>query len=485
MTEGLPEGWASATLAELGQWYGGATPSKARPEFWENGTIPWISPKDMGQEVLTEVRDSITQEALNSSPVRLVPSNSVAFVVRSGILERKFPVALTTGEATLNQDMKAIHPYEGVDARWIAWGLRWLEQEILEKCRKAGTTVASIATKRLQEATLPLPPLAEQHRILDALETEISRAKSADQDIIKSLRNSESLWNSVLSGVISGSLVNKIDRKYDLTPIEQHADVQGGIQKQAKRRPVKNKYPFLRVANVHRGKLELSEVHEVELFEGELERYRLQPGDLLVVEGNGSRAHIGRGATWHGNIENCVHQNHLIRLRPGPHLRPEYLELAWNSPFIGNQLRSVASSTSGLLTLSVSKIKKIKIPIPSLEEQDRLVFAANEWRSKIDAARISVQKAQRQSATLQRALLAAAFTGQLAPQSPSDEPASVLLERIRAEHAATSKLKRGHRNPIKSSGGTAAKLVEAKAAFKRLPNNPQPVSAGEQTALEF
>src|SRR5579863_8682809 len=94
------------------------------------------------------------------------------------------------------------------------------------------------------------------------------------------------------------------------------AEVQGGIQKQPKRKPVANMYPFLRVANVPRGRLDLSDVHKVELFDGEIERYRLRLGDLLVVEGNGSLEQIGRAAQWGGEIEDCVHQNHLIRVRP-------------------------------------------------------------------------------------------------------------------------------------------------------------------------
>lgn len=102
--------------------------------------------------------------------------------------------------------------------------------------------------------------------------------------------------------------MNRLPPAWSYARIDTIAQVQGGIQKQGKRRPVKNKYPFLRVANVLRGKLDLSEVHEVELFDGELERYRLKPGDLLVVEGNGSPDQIGRAAVWDGTIPDCVHQ---------------------------------------------------------------------------------------------------------------------------------------------------------------------------------
>ncbi len=137
--------------------------------------------------------------------------------------------------------------------------------------------------------------------------------------------------------------------------------------------PRTNAFPFLRVANVTARGLDLDDDHQVELFSGELDRLRLQKGDLLVVEGNGSASQIGRAAIWDGSIDDCVHQNHLIRVRPLEGLLPEYLEAVWNSPLNRARLTDVASSSSGLHTLSVSKLKQISIPVPSVGRQGELV----------------------------------------------------------------------------------------------------------------
>ncbi|WP_422735990.1 restriction endonuclease subunit S [Micromonospora sp. WMMD729] len=185
------------------------------------------------------------------------------------------------------------------------------------------------------------------------------------------------------------------------------ADVQGGIQKQAKRRPVLNKYPFLRVANVHRGKLDLADVHEVELFDGELERFELRRGDLLVVEGNGSPDQIGRAATWDGSIDRCVHQNHLIRVRPTGALLHDFLELVWNSPLVARHLREVAGSTSGLYTLSVGKLKSVRLPLPPLAEQRRIVATLEYHLSRSGAASALLQAAHRRSARLRQRIVSA------------------------------------------------------------------------------
>jgi type I restriction enzyme S subunit len=163
------------------------------------------------------------------------------------------------------------------------------------------------------------------------------------------------------------------------------AEIQGGIQKQPKRSPQRNAFPFLRVANVTAQGLNLEEIHAIELFDGELERYRLRRGDLLVVEGNGSASQIGRAAVWDGSIKDAVHQNHLIRVRPGCLLNERFLGLFWNSPSNRAELARIASSTSGLHTLSVAKLKRIMLPLPPPNQQRRIVEVLEDHLSRIEA----------------------------------------------------------------------------------------------------
>lgn len=155
--------------------------------------------------------------------------------------------------------------------------------------------------------------------------------------------------------------------------IEDLFDVSGGIQKQPKRTPVRNHFPYLRVGNVYRGRLDLSEVKRFELFGAELERWRLQPGDLLIVEGNGSEEEIGRCAIWRGEIADCVHQNHIIRCRPLGLISSVFTQRFLNSPIGVEEMKRLAISTSGLHSLSVKKVRGIAIPVPPLAEQERIV----------------------------------------------------------------------------------------------------------------
>ena len=177
-------------------------------------------------------------------------------------------------------------------------------------------------------------------------------------------------------------------------PLREVASIRGGIQKQPKRAPRKNAFPYLRVANVMRGRLDLSEIHEFELFEGELETYRLEPGDLLVVEGNGSASEIGRAALWNGQIPNCVHQNHIIRVR-SVEVLPEFIELFWNSPIGAREVAALAVTSSGLYNLSTSKIGAVSIPVAPPAEQREIVRRAKELLTLAKTVELRLQGAAR------------------------------------------------------------------------------------------
>lgn len=230
------------------------------------------------------------------------------------------------------------------------------------------------------------------------------------------------------------------------------AEVSGGITKNPKRRPHRSPVPFLRVANVQRAGLNLAEVHQIEVFEGELERMRLRSGDLLVVEGNGSPDQIGRSALWEGDIDPCVHQNHLIRVRPGARVIPEYLNLYWNSPSATTTIQGVASSTSGLHTLSTGKVRSIPVTLPPTDVQERIVDEVRRQLSFAERLRDELLAALTRADRCRSSILAAAFSGRLASQDSHDEPASVLLDRIAAQSMSVNGQRAvGRRIPVRGT----------------------------------
>lgn len=188
-------------------------------------------------------------------------------------------------------------------------------------------------------------------------------------------------------------------------------EVAGGIQKTPYRVPRNNAFPYLGVGNVYRGRLDLSTVKEFELEPGELERRRLEAGDLLIIEGNGSFNEIGRCAKWNGEIENCVHQNHVIRCRPIDTSISDFVLLFLNSPSGMAIMQGLAITSSGLYSLSVGKIRQIVVPIPPLAEQGRIVAKVRELMSFVDALETQLLTAGITATKLLEALVAELTAG--------------------------------------------------------------------------
>ncbi|EGQ9105704.1 Type I restriction-modification system specificity [Vibrio cholerae] len=181
--------------------------------------------------------------------------------------------------------------------------------------------------------------------------------------------------------------------------------VTGGLQKTPKRTPVLNHYPYLAVANVQRGRLELDDLKRFEVTSEELERYRLMPGDLMVVEGNGSENEIGRCAIWSGEVQDCLHQNHLIKCRPLSLDLSSWVLQTLNSPFGIAVMKSLAVTSSGLYNLSVGKIRSIAFPLPPLKEQHRIVAKVDGLMALCDQLKSRLQTSQQTQLALAEALV--------------------------------------------------------------------------------
>jgi type I restriction enzyme S subunit len=161
----LPSGWAWSSFNLIGETLGGGTPSKAQAEFWK-GAIPWVSPKDMKVDVITDSQDHISTAAVEQSAVRLIPTGSLLMVVRGMILAHSFPTASTEVPVTINQDMKAVVPFRADMIRFLVLLTKGLKPEVLRLVLRSTHGTCKLLTDDLFSLPIPIPPLAEQGRIL-------------------------------------------------------------------------------------------------------------------------------------------------------------------------------------------------------------------------------------------------------------------------------------------------------------------------------
>lgn len=399
--------WPHEPLRALGTWSGGGTPSKSRSEFWQNGSVPWLSPKDMGPSVLAGTKDHITDAAVAGSATRLVDPNSVAVVVRSGILERTIPVALVPFATTLNQDMKALSCRPGIDPRWVAWGLRANERELLRAARKAGTTVASLEWSRFLNWRLPVPPLAEQQRIVEILEDHLSRLDAADEYLTASSKRVRTYSAATLA-----TLATPDDPVTTLASLAK--DSRYGTSTKCIRGG--SGVPVVRIPNLQGGAIDLTDEKRAPSTD-DLSSLMLKADDLLIVRTNGSKDLIGRTAVVQPGVE-AAFASYLIRYRlDQSHALSRWVHLMLERPEGRRQLEGLAASSAGQYNLGLRKLDRVQIPLPTIAEQRARIETYSRVAGHADRVAAVLAASRDRSDALRRSLLTAAFAGRLTGRS--------------------------------------------------------------------
>ena len=189
--------------------------------------------------------------------------------------------------------------------------------------------------------------------------------------------------------------------------------------------------PYLSVANVQRGKLDLSAVKSMKIECSQLHRLALKQWDVLFNEG-GDRDKLGRGWVWESQIEPCITQNHVFRASPflKSHQHSKWISY-WGNIFGQLYFETHGKQTTNLASINKTVLSKFPIPLPPIEEQKEIIRRLESQTSMIDHLEEDITSSIGRLNTLRQSILRRAYVGRLASQDPNDEPASTLLDRIR------------------------------------------------------
>jgi len=212
---------------------------------------------------------------------------------------------------------------------------------------------------------------------------------------------------------------------------DQVGDVQLGRQRSPEHHNGLHMRPYLRVANVYEDRIDTRDILQMNFTPEEFEVYALRRGDILLNEGQ-SMELIGRPAMYRDELPGGFFQNTLVRQRVFDGVTTNYALIVCLAQYRAGRFRKIASITTSIAHLGAQRFAALEFPLPPRNEQAAIVDAVNEKLSQIDAMESEVARGLARAARLRQAILKAAFAGKLMPQDPNDEPAAVLLERIRA-----------------------------------------------------
>ncbi|EKD82894.1 MAG: hypothetical protein ACD_39C01021G0002 [uncultured bacterium] len=202
----VPAHWAIKELRYLTTQIGGGTPNKDKAEYW-NGSIPWVSPKDMKVDYIFDSQDKISPKALSESSTKLVPKGSVLIVVRGMILLHSVPVALTMGELTINQDMKALVAKDSINCEYLLFLLKGFRNFILDLVESSAHGTMCLRTEGFERMKLALPSVFEQKNIVIQLKEKLLRFDS----LLERANQAIHLLQERRMALISAAVTGKID----------------------------------------------------------------------------------------------------------------------------------------------------------------------------------------------------------------------------------------------------------------------------------
>ena len=479
----LPDGWVQAPVSEIYDIIGGGTPSTKVEEYWQ-GDIPWISSADIHGPRDIRPRRGITKSAIENSATNLVPAGSLIVVTRVGLGK----VALVDTPICFSQDSQAL--VGSSDFVLPDYAIYYLSQAVqVFKYRSRGTTIAGVTKKQLADLPFALPPLSEQHRIVVEIETQFTRLDAAVAALERVQANIRRYKAAVLKAACEGRLVpteaelaRAEGRTYEpadqllarilaerrarweaehpgkrykepappdtaalpelpegwlwatveqLAAYEPNSITDGPFGSNLKTAHYTDSGPrVIRLQNIGDGEFYDEKAHISHDHFETLRKHEVFAGDLVIAALGQS---LPRACIIPAYVGPAIVKADCIRFKPHPSLGvAQYLNAALNS----ETLKRIAASTVhgvGRPRLNQQEVKSLPAPLPPFAEQQRIASEVERRLSVAAALEASVEAALARAGRLRQAVLKKAFEGRLVPQDPDDEPASVLLERIKAE----------------------------------------------------
>jgi type I restriction enzyme S subunit len=413
------------------EWFGSV------PEHWLKTRLKFSAAINMGQSPTSEDcnQDGIGLPFLQGNaeftklypmpksfceiPRKIASSGDLLFSVRA-------PVgALNIADQTygIGRGLCAIKVSNNLVGQYLWWLIPVIRSEL--DSVSTGSTFDAVSAEEVQNVTFCQPSKAEQQKIANFLDHETAKIDTLiekQQQLIQLLKEKR---QAVISHAVTKGLnpnapmrdsgvewLGEVPKHWEVKRLRFIADVQSGVAKGKDNSGLETiEVPYLRVANVQDGFLDLETVTTIEIPSSSLERYLLRVGDVLMNEG-GDFDKLGRGHVWNGEIEPCIHQNHVFAIRPKA-VSSEWLNEITGSHYAQFYFMTRSKQSTNLASISSTNIMELPVVLPPTVEQQQILKTVSDKRTQFDALTAKAQHAIGLLKERRTALISAAVTGKI------------------------------------------------------------------------
>ena len=491
----LPTGWTATTLRTVADWSSGGTPSRKRPEYF-GGDIPWVKTGELTQKYIGETQEMLTELGVENSSAKVFPKGSVGIAMYGATIGK---VAIWGIDASTNQACAVARPVKGVVSSEFLYHFLRSEKSALVGEGKGGAQ-PNISQGILKAWPILLPPINEQRRIVDRIEAlfdEIDRGVESLRDAQRAIGlYRQSLLKSAFEGRLTvdwraenpdklqspEALLARIHQEresnYKAALDEWQATVatwretdQGPKKPSKPKRPETDEVcssdhldipptwamvplrgialeavlgkmldreknrgqprPYLGNINLRWGQFKVDQEKLIPIEDHEIPRYAIRKGDLVICEGG----EPGRCAVWEGEDDNVFIQKALHRVRFTASYSPMFAFHFFRFAVIAGLLDKHYTGST-IKHLTGRALEEVLLPTCSSAEQAEIVRILDARLETAEALSQEIDANLTRADVLRQSILKKAFSGNLVPQDPTDEPAAILLQRITTENAS-------------------------------------------------
>lgn len=473
----LPEGWSWVKLGELGELIRGVNFTKDKVgELGKAGYLPLLRGNNIQDGAVHEV-GLVSVDASCVSDDQILRSGDIVLTMSSGsaaLIGKSAWIGSLSYGMTFGAFCACFRGNETALSRLVFWFLQtpFYRRRISNSAK--GTSINNLKRGHLELLPVPLPPLPEQHRILARVDEIFAEIATGEAALAAARKGLDTFRRALLKAAVTGELTknwraanpvtetghellsriakdrteealtkSRGRRNADTPPLDPTAlpvlpsgwawatvrdvgAVQLGRQRAPQHHAGENMRPYLRVANVFEGRIDFSDVKEMNFTPDEFKTYELKPGDILLNEGQTPDL-LGRPAMWRGEFRGYCFQNTLLRFQVRAPMNAEFCLLVFRHYLHGKRFKKESQITTNIAHLSSGRFVTIEFPVPPLDEQIEIVRRVSEGLASAADTLAMLDAEAADAARLKQSILKAAFEGRLSRQDPLDESASALL----------------------------------------------------------